>query len=206
MLAINLLMSFKLEQTETGIALAITPDTLCVGSADGTYSIAFQSGADTVNLKLSPDLLSILSLQCLAHLPQTTPHFTVSGIEDSYRQTAAFIKVLDGRSLQALLRECGSDTLACFLWYMKDSELMRQVFSNMSQRAAEMLMDHLEQQWSERKPDDPASPWVHHGRAATLTVLTLARRLANERLIETIPPALTPEEINALLKGLTSHD
>lgn len=199
-------MSFKLEQTEIGIALAITPDTLCAELADGIYSIAFRSGADTVNLKLSPDLFSILSRQCLAHLPQTTPHPAVSGIEDSYRQTAAFIKTLDDRSLQALLRECGSDTLACFLWYMKDGELIQQVFSNMSQRTAEMLMDYLEQQWSKRKPDDPASPWVQHGRAATLTVLTLARRLANEMLIETSPLALTPEEIDALFKGLTSHD
>lgn len=199
-------MSFKLEQTETGFALVITPDTLCVGSADDAYSIAFQSGADTVNLKLSPDLLNILSQQCLAHLPQTTLQLAEPGIEDSYRQIAAFIKTLDDRSLQALLRECNSDTVACFLWYMKDGELIRQVFSNMSQRAAEMLMDLLEQQWSQRKPDDPSSPWVQRGRATTLRVLGLARRLANERLIETIPPALTQEEIDALLKGLTGHD
>lgn len=199
-------MPFKLEQTEIGIALAITPDALCVGLAEGVYSIAFQSGADTVNLTLSPDLLTTLGLQCIAHMPQISPHLAVFGIEGSYRQTAAFIKTLDDRSLQVLLRECGSDTLACFLWYMKDGELIRQVFNNISQRAAEMLMDILEQQWSKRKPDNPASPWVQHGRAATLGMLALARRLANERLLETKPPALTPEEIDALLKGLTSHD
>jgi len=35
-------MAFKLEQTETGIAMVITPDTLCVEKGDNSYAAIFQ--------------------------------------------------------------------------------------------------------------------------------------------------------------------
>lgn len=199
-------MPFKLEQTNAGIGLALTPDTLSIESHGSEYRASFQSGADTVSLTLSPDLLSILGLQCLVHLPELAPQQAVPKLEDSYRLSAGFIKALDNRSLQCLLRECEYGTLTCFLWYMKDGDLIRNVFSNLSQRAAEMLMDDLELNWRARNPDDTANRWVRHGRAAVLKVLALTRQLANEGQIEETPPSLTTKEIDALLKGLAGDD
>lgn len=173
-------MSFKLKQTEAGINLVLTPETLSVEPHEGGYCATFQSEADTVNLTLNPDLLSILGLQCVAHLPEIAPERAVSTVEDSYRLSAKFIKSLDNRSLQCLIRECQSESIVCFLWYMKDGDLIRQIFRNMSQRAAEMMMDDLEQTWRGRKPDEANSHFVQQGREAVLKILGLARRLAGE--------------------------
>ena len=66
---------------------------------------------------------------------------------------------------------------------MKDSDLIRQVFRNMSQRAAEIMMDDLEQNWRVHNPDKSTDPFTQQGRAAVLKILGLARQLAGERQI-----------------------
>lgn len=199
-------MAFKLEQTETGIALALTPDALCVETGDAAYSVTFQSGANTVNLKLSPDLLSILGLQCIARMPQIAPDRPVPALEDSYRLPAKLIKSLDNRSLQCLLRECQSETIICFLWYMKDGDLIHQIFRNLSQRAAEMMMDDLEQGWHGRNPDDFNSPFVQQGREAVLKILRLVRQLTGDGQIDGVETPLSAEEVDALLSGVTPNE
>lgn len=196
-------MSFKLEQTAAGINLALTPDTLSVENHEGGYYATFQSGINTVRLKLNKDLLSILGLQCVAHMPEIAPDRQVHALEDSYRLPAQFIKSLDNRSLQCLIRECSSETLVRFLWYMKDGDLIRQTLRNMSQRAAAMLMDDLEQNWHGRIPDDATSAYTQQGRESVLRIVGLARRLADEGWIEVPESSLTTEEIDALLSGVT---
>lgn len=199
-------MPFKLEQTNVGIALALAPDTLSVAAREGGYWATFQSGGDTVNLNLTPDLLNILGLQCVAHMPLIAPDRPASTLENSYRLPAQFIKSLDNRSIQWLLSECQSETIACFLWYMKDGDLIRQVFRNVSQRVAELLMDDLEQSWRGRNPDESTTPYAQQGRKAVMKIIRLARRLAGEGQIEIPEACLTAKEVDALLSGVIGNE
>lgn len=202
----DLFMSFKLEQAKTGIVLALAPEALCVETGDDAYLVTFQSGADTVKLKLSPDLLCILGLQCIALMPQIAPDRPVTSTEDSHRLPAQFIKSLDNRSIQSLLRECQSETIVCFLWYMKDGDLIRQVFRSMTQCAAEMMMDDLEQNWRGRNPDESIDPFTQQGRAAVLKILGLARQLAGEGQMVVPESSLTAKEADAMLSGVIRNE
>ena len=199
-------MSFEIKKTDAGITLALAPDQLSVDAHEEGYVATFQSGADRFYVKLSPDLLAILGLQCVAHLPQIAPSHPTLQLEDSYRLPAKCIKSLDDRSIQRLLRECQPETIICFLWYMKDGDLIRQIFRNMSQRAAEKLMDDLEQSWHGRNPDQSSSHFVQQGRDAVLKILGLGRRLAADGQIEVPESSITAAEVDALLGGATGNE
>ena len=83
----------------------------------------------------------------------------------------AWIGLLDDRSLQVLLREVQSDDLLDFLWYMKDGEIAKRVFANLSQRAAEMLFDDLELRYGHLNPDTVPQVYIDKARAALLRIL-----------------------------------
>lgn len=147
---------------------------------DGTYTLMACVGDDTVEVGMEPAAMQTLALQCAMYFPQLAPQHTVASVEEAYRLPARFIREMDNRSLQLLLREVESDELTTFLWYMKDAELIRKICRNLSQRAAEMLVDDLSQQWQGQDPDTALDAQAGVGRAAVLHLLSLVRRLADE--------------------------
>jgi hypothetical protein len=144
------------------------------------FLVRFDLGNDSVTAELTPTALQNLGLQCVALMPQLGPQYTIASVEDAYRLPARLLKELDDRSIQLLLRELQSDSLIDFLWYMKDADLIKLMLRNMSERAAEMLMDDLDRRWRGKNPDQALKEHAQSGREATQEIMAIVRRLIAE--------------------------
>lgn len=175
---------YTLEKNDEGLCLTLhspTVDLAKESASDGErFRLSLAVGPDRVVALLSPAALQVLGLQCVAHLPSLAPQFAVPDAEEAHRLPARWLKELDDRSIQILLRECQSDTLIDFLWYMKDADLLKLMLRNLSQRAAEMLMDDLDTTWRGKNPDRALAPYAKRGRDAVQEIMTIVRRLADE--------------------------
>lgn len=144
----------------------------------GGFDLSLRTVSGTLHFRLSADTVHVLGLQCIAQRPALAPEYTVASVEEAYRQPARILKRLDSRSLQVLLRELHEDIVIDFLWYMKDADLIRQILANLSQRAAEMLMDDLSLRWYGKNPDTTLVSQADRGRKAVLEVMDIARQMA----------------------------
>lgn len=148
--------------------------------ARGHFTLVLTVGGHRVEVGLSSTSLQTLGLQCIALRPALAPQIKVSGTEVAYRLQLGWIRELDDRSTQTLIRELQSHTLIDALWYMKDADLMRQFIHNLSRRAAEMLMEDIERRWWGRDPDTASEDLRRAGRSAVLEIIGIARRLMDE--------------------------
>lgn len=175
------------EKDESGLRITLrdaTPSIARAAIADGEhFLLRFDLGSDSVSAELTPAALQILGLQCVALMPQLGPQYTVASVEDACRLPARLLNELDDRSIQRLLRELQSDSLIDFLWYMKDAGLIKLMLRNMSERAAEMLMDDLNTQWRGKNPDQALATYARRGREAVQDVMAVVRRLIAEGLL-----------------------
>jgi hypothetical protein len=175
---------FKLEKDETGMRVTLTHATPSVAPDETTdspdFQVRFDVGGDSVVVTLTATALQTLGLQCVALMPMIAPKTTVASVEEAYRLPARFLKAFDDHSIQVLLRECQSDTLIDFLWYMKDAELIKLLLKNCSQRAAEMLMEDIDGRWRGKNPDTALEFNARCGREAVLEITGIARRLMAE--------------------------
>lgn len=191
---------------------AVTDTSLTYNPKDNTFWLRFEGSGEVVSVTLTPEALQTLALKCIARLPELdTPH-RVDTDTEAIRQPARMLLRYDDRSIQLILREIQSDTLQAFLWFMKDAVLLKRILTNMSRRAAEMLMDDLQQDWAGKNPEDAGQVLaIKSGVEAVATMLAICRRLTEEGQLpevtqkpESLPGDdgnLTVEEIDALLEN-----
>jgi hypothetical protein len=111
----------------------------------GRYQVSFKlNDRGELRALLTPAALQAMALQCLALMPEIEPKYTVACVVEAFRRPARVFKLYDDLSIQHFLREVQVETLNDFLWYMKDRELIMTVVNNMSSRAAESLVQDLE--------------------------------------------------------------
>ena len=179
---------FTLEKNDKGMCVTLTHATPTIAPDDtpGNFQLRFETGTDTAIITLTSSALQTLGLQCAALMPALFPAFTVAGVEDAYRVPVRAMKEMDDRSIQLLLRECQSETLIDFLWYMKDGDLIKLILRNMSERAAEMMMDDITHRWHGKNPDTSLLIHARRGREAILEVMGILRRLIAESQIPDI--------------------
>lgn len=183
---------FTLEKDNKGMRVTLTHATPTIVPDDTPDSRDFQvrfeteDGSDAVIVILTATALQTLGLQCAAHMPALFPTFTVASVEEAYRIPARAIRELGDRSIQLLLRECQSDTLIDFLWYMKDGDLIKLILRNMSQRAAEMMMEDVDARWHGKNPDTALEANARRGRDAVQEIMGILRRLIYEGQIENV--------------------
>lgn len=189
---------------------AVADTSLTYNSKDNTFWLRFAGcGQEVVTVTLTPEALQTLTLKCINRLPDfNTPHRVATDAE-AIRQPARMLLHYEDRSIQLILREVDSKTLQAFLWFMKDPDLLKRVLANMSRRAAEFLMDDLQQEWAGKDPDDDSrTREIKSGTQAVSTVLDICRRLTEEGQLpemvtrpEPLPDegGLTEEEVDALL-------
>ena len=210
-------MSFTLTHSGQSVAFSMVPSDVRLESEP--LKLRCQSGDTVAEIDLSPEQLKQLGLQCLALMPELEPRMAVPSLEEACLIPAYVLKLLDDREIQNLIRECQCDTMECFLWYMKDVDLLELILRNMSQRAAEMLMEDLNARWRGRNPDKVTESKAQLGREAVAEILKIAHRLRDEGSIAELqeygppPPRpglaadtndyLTADEVDALLKGVT---
>ena len=169
-----------LEKDDSGLRLSLRDAVPSIAPDGRNFLLRFDLGSDSVTAELTPAALQTLGLQCVALMPQLAPQYTVASVEDAFRLPARLLKELDDRSIQLLLRELQSDWLIDFFWYMKDGELIKLMLRNMSARAAEMMMDDLDQRWRGKNPDRALAAQAQCGRAATAEIMAIVRRLIGE--------------------------
>lgn len=150
---------------------------------NGCFSLSLELQGLKVVLEMDETQVRSLGLMCLHHFPFIEPRIVVPTEEEAFRLPARSIGLLEDRSMQLLLREVQSDALIDFLWYMKDAELAKLVFRNLSQRAAQMLFEDLEGRYGHQNPDSAAVSRVEQARASTLEIVAIYNRLADEGLI-----------------------
>lgn len=189
---------------------AVTDSSLTYNPKDNTFWLRFSgSGEEVITVTLAPEALQTLALKCINRLPElNTPHRIATDAE-AIRQPARMLLRYEDRSIQLVLREVDSETLQAFLWFMKDAALLKRILSNMSHRAAEFLMDDLQQEWAGKAPDDDSrAREIKAGIQAISTVLDICRRLTDEGQLpeimarpEPLPgeDGLTEKEVDALL-------
>lgn len=136
---------------------------------------------------LTPDDLQMMGLQCMVLMPSLAQQYSGTNLEDVPRLQARPLKKLDNRSIQLLLRESQSDILIDFLWYMKDPALIELILKNMSQRAAEMLMEDLDSRWRGVNPDSTSPSNTKRGRDAAQETVAIFYRLIAKGLIPNFP-------------------
>lgn len=191
-----------IEKDDTGLHAIVQQSSPSLTRQDDCFHLRFDIGGDSFTAVMTPAELQALGLQCIAHMPSLMPQVSVASVEEAIRYPARRIKELDDRSIQILLRECQSDVLVDFFWYMKDADLIKLVLRNMSQRAAEMLMDDLDRTWRGKNPDSALEAYARRGREAVTETMTIVRRLIDEGQIPDVETSLTTEEIDALLAGV----
>jgi flagellar motor switch protein FliG len=148
---------------------------------DGNYRLrCYSAGDDTVDVMLDATALEQLGRACLPHLRPISPVRTTAEAEAPFREPAYFLKDLDNRAIQLLLREMQSESLIVFLWYMKDPDLIRKMLGNFSERAASMLMDDLFARGGGNDPNSALLIEAEVGRTVVREVLELVTRLAEE--------------------------
>lgn len=165
------------------------------------------NGNDLAQIELSPTALQSLVLQALASMPHLEPRYTVPDLAEAQRRPARILLEFDDRSIQLLMREVQSDALIDFLWYMKDAALIKRILENMSKRAAEMLMDDLNETWFGKNPDTVLDVFARRGQAAIAEIMSLCEKLIAEgqipnfleHLIPEETPNLTADQVDALL-------
>ena len=150
------------------------------------FALTLELQGMKVVLEMDEMQVHSLGLMCLHHFPFIEPRIVAPTEEDAFRFPARSIGELEDRSMQLLLREVQSESLIDFLWYMKDAELAKRVFRNMSQRAAEMLYDDLERRYGRVNPDTASVARVEQARASTLEIVAIYNRLADEGQIERV--------------------
>ena len=111
--------------------------------AANDVKLTFSENGVDLEIELSEQNTKALGMELIRVCPVLKPEIKLEGTNDSYRLLASEIKELDNRGMQLWLREVQSDALIMFLWFMKDRDLIELVFKNMSERAAEMLLDDL---------------------------------------------------------------
>lgn len=160
------------------------------------------------SLELTPVALQSLVMQCLALMPSIEPRYAIPDLAEAHRRPARILLEFDDRSIQLLLREVQSDTLLNFIWYMKDTALIKRILDKMSGRAAEMLMDDLNETWFGKNPDKVLNVFARRGQAAIADIMSTCEKLIAEGQIPNFPehlipektPNLTADEVDALLK------
>lgn len=173
---------FTLEKDDAGFRVSLYGASPVLAREEGAEAVTLRMEADGIAFvaQLSPAALKDLGLQCVALMPALAPQYSVASVEEAHRMSARLLKELDDRSIQLLLRECQSDVLIDFLWYMKDAGLIKLMLRNCSQRAAEMLLDDLDSTWRGKDPDDTLEVNARRGREAVLAIMTIVRRLIDE--------------------------
>ncbi|HEX8989952.1 MAG TPA: FliG C-terminal domain-containing protein [Rhodocyclaceae bacterium] len=169
-----------IEKDENRLSVSLKEAVPSVVKEGEMFRLQFDAGNDQVAVLLSPSTLQMLGLQCVALMPAIAPQLSVASVEQAFRMPAQIFKELDDRSIQTLLRECQFEYVIDFLWYMKDAELMKAFMRNMSQRAAEMLMDDLNSCWRGKDPDRTLAVSAKRGRDAVEAIISIARRLIRE--------------------------
>lgn len=150
---------------------------------NGNYELEFDAESGKYSVNLSPNEMQNIGLQCLLYFPWIEPSLKMKSIAETYRLPAQKIKLLDNRSIQLLLRETQSETLVDFLWFMKDADLMRLIFKNMSSRAADMFLDDLREKYFGKNPDKTES---NNGKEAAQIIVGTVNRLIDENQIPQI--------------------
>ena len=169
------------------------PQAELVANEDGRYLLTLTLTLEgrAVRARLSPTALQVLGLQCVTHLPDLTPRFTVASIEESYRQPAMLLKYYPDRQIQRLLRELTSDCLIDFVWYMDDEAILDMMTNNLSKRAAELFLDDLEDTWGGKDPNNALEFEVRRGREAVMQVMNTLQRMVDEGAVDDIAAQLT---------------
>jgi flagellar motor switch protein FliG len=188
----------------------VRSSSVCFDSAKNVYDVtvfANEKDKAMASLELTPAALQSLVMQCLALMPSIEPRYAIPDLAEAHRRPARILLEFDDRSIQLLLREIQSDTLIEFLWYMKDGELIKRILDNMSKRAAEMLMDDLNEAWFGKNPEKVLDVFARRGQAAIAEIMSVCEKLIAERqipnflehLIPEKKPILTADEVDALL-------
>lgn len=162
----------------------VSIDSLMLRRQESSYVLELASAEQSLQVQLSPELLTILAEQCQHWKASDGPALAEPDLEHPYRQLGLRLLLLSDRDMQSWLRECYSDQLLRALWYMNSEPLLEKVLSNMSQRAAEMLLDDLQSE--DQDPDSTLAAYTRQGREALLSVLAVARQLAEAGSIASI--------------------
>ena len=174
-------MSLNITKTDNALSVRLrgaTPE-LRVDES-GFFTLLMYVNDDQVEIDLSPADMQTLGMLCVAHLPGLAPKYAVANSEDAYRHPARFIKEMDDRDMQLVIRELQCPTIVDFLWYMKDAELIRKILKNISRSAADMLMDDLSDRWHGKNPDTARIRDARTGRAAVEEMLHIIQRVVDE--------------------------
>lgn len=148
----------------------------------GRYVLTLRAEAHRVDVVLDSEALCLLGKQCSPLLHRVEPSPGPNTEDDRLREAAGLLGELDDRAVQWLLRNCSSDQLILFLWYMKDAALIRKLLHNCSQRAARMLLADLVARKEGQGPDRAPEEELELGREATRTVLKAVQHLARKGL------------------------
>lgn len=169
-------MEIRFERPAVSLRRKLDGDGYFLSVVDGENSVVFDMTIDEVRL---------LGLSCARFAP--VPELPRVADDDlaPVRALSSCVLGMDDRSVQALLRETQSDVLLSFMWVCADEELAKRFFSNMSQRAAQMLFEDLSAMVdSFGGPSEPrnARRVVEACRCA-VDILSSARRLVSEGAI-----------------------
>ncbi|NOQ93408.1 MAG: hypothetical protein GQ547_02100 [Methylophaga sp.] len=145
---------------------------------DNEFLLEVDSDDVQLSLKLNALQVQTFGLTCVHHIPEMETRFSNVTEEDIYRIPVKVFNFFTDRELQTILRESQADDFQLFYWYMQDStELMQKFINNMSQRAAEILVDDVKYLFESRHPDNAPIHQVKLARKATENIIKLVHSL-----------------------------
>jgi len=159
---------------------------LYTGSESDQYDLVFTKEDTKIVIKLSQTALE--SLPGLANVALPGPGAEPISNDDAlWRKKAVSLKHLPDASMQILLRELDSKSLLYVLWFVKDRQLAQTVLSNLSRRAAAMVLDDLISKFQGCDPDAASEGDKAVARQCLHGVLVILQRLIDEGQIAQVP-------------------
>lgn len=160
--------------------------------SDGLNKLIIQEidnllGASTnqIEVTLSDDEIKALGLNIILIHPVIEPKIDLGNELDAVRYLARGLVELSDRDMQCLLREVQSDALIETLWLMESVDLSKLVFRNMSQRAAQMLLEDLESKSVVGSVNlEKNVKKAISAKKCVLEILSIAKKLVNSGQIE----------------------
>ena len=162
-------------------SLAIADPAFTLEKGDGRYVMKFSKSESEITIELRwPDFEALIQ-QGQALLPlQEERRATEVEVARAWRKSLGILKRLDDRAWQVWLREIQSDTLIMALWYLKDRDIAKAIMRNCSKKAAEQLIDDLDNRYHGQDPDEARLEKLSGHQGNLIDMLSFLYRLADE--------------------------
>ena len=175
------------QNDENGFNISLKSANILIENIEGSKAkkmVFFDESNNKIEIEINEFEFNVLSEKFKSYNNNECLSLSTINEEDCFRKQVKYLSYYSDRSIQFMLREIQSEILIDFLWYMKDIDLIKKILMNISERAREMILEDLENKWSNINPDNCLIVYAKLGRNAVKEINSIINRLIMEGQLE----------------------